>query len=95
MLAVRRRLAEKKLPREWDVLLVEQTTQTAVAPALELHRALVGASGEYRVGPVLPDFESLWAELVSKNSQPELIRMNNRIDKFVRDEALALFLCAP
>jgi hypothetical protein len=43
----------------------------------------------------LPDFEALWAELVSKTSQPELIRMNNRIDKFVRDEALALFLCAP
>ena len=90
MLAARRRMAEKRLPREWDVLLVEQTTQTADAPARELHRAVAGASGEYRAGPVLPNFEALWAELASKTSQPELIRMNNRIDRFVRNEALAL-----
>ena len=95
MLAARRRLAEKKLPRECDVLLVEQTKQTADAPALELHRAGDGASGEYRAGPVLPEFEALWAELVSQTSQLQLARMNNRVDRFVRDEALALFLCAP
>ena len=90
MLAARRRLTEKKLPREWDVLLGEQTTQTADAPVLELHHAVAGASDEYRAGPVLPNFEGLWAELVIKTSQPELIRMNNRIDRFVRNEALAL-----
>ena len=94
-LLVRRRLAEKALPREWDVLLLEQTTQTADAPALELHRAFAGASGEYRAGPVLPEFEALWMELVSKTSQLEMARLNNRVDRLVRDEALALFLCAP
>jgi ABC-type transport system substrate-binding protein len=91
----RRRLAEKVLPREWDVLLLEQVTQTADAPTLELHRAFVGATGEYRAGPVVPEFEALWAELVRQTSQVRLARMNNRIDRFVHDEALALFLCAP
>lgn len=77
MLAAWRRLAEKRLPREWDVLFVEQTTQTADAPALELHRAVAGASGEYRAGPVLPNFEALWAELkglTARQLAPEHLR---------------------
>ena len=44
MLAARRRLAEKRLPREWDVLLVEQTTQTANAPARPRKAGLTGES---------------------------------------------------
>jgi ABC-type transport system substrate-binding protein len=94
-LQARRRLAEKVLPREWDVLLLEQVTQTADAPTLELHRAFVGATGEYRAGPVVPEFEALWEKLVRQTSQLKLARMNNRIDRFVYDESLALFLCAP
>ncbi len=94
-LQARRRLAEKVLPREWDVLLLEQVTQTADAPTLELHRAFVGATGEYRAGPVVPEFEALWAELTRQTSQLRLNQMNNRVDRFVYDEALALFLCAP
>ncbi len=77
MLAARRRLAEERLPREWDVLLVEQTTQTADAPALELYRAGDGASGEYRAGPVLLDFVALWAELVSKTSSRRTARRSS------------------
>ncbi|MGI9089894.1 MAG: hypothetical protein ACR2GG_02185, partial [Gemmatimonadaceae bacterium] len=52
MLEARRRLAEKTVPREWDILIFEQTTQTADAPTLELHRAFVGQTGEYRAGPI-------------------------------------------
>ncbi len=91
----RRRLAEKVLPQEWDVLLLEQVTQTADAPPLELHRALVGLTGEYRAGPVVPEFEALYAQLVRQTSQVKLAQVTNRLDRFVHDEALALFLCAP
>lgn len=91
----RRRLAEKTAPREWDILLIEQTTQTADAPTLELHRAFVGVTGEYRAGPVVPEFEALWAELRRQTSQVKQAWVNNRIDRFVHNEALALFLCAP
>jgi hypothetical protein len=95
MLEARRRLAEKAVPRAWDILLLEQTTQTADAPTLELHRAFVGSGGEYRAGPVVPEFEALWEELRRQISVVKQIWMQNRIDRFVRDEALALFLCAP
>ncbi len=91
----RRRLAQKTLPREWDILLWEQVTQTADAPPHELHRAFVGATGEYRAGPVVPEFESLYARLARQTSQLRMIGLSNGIDRFVRDEALALFVCAP
>ncbi|MDQ3555252.1 MAG: hypothetical protein M3409_00535 [Gemmatimonadota bacterium] len=68
MREARRRLAGKTVPREWDLLLLEQTTQTADAPTLELHRAFVGVSGEYRAGPAVPEFEALWAELKGQTS---------------------------
>lgn len=91
----RRRLATKTRPREWDILLYEQGSQAADAPPFELHRAFVGTTGEWRVGPVIPEFEALWAELVSHTAKPQLARVSDRIDRFVYDEALALFLCAP
>jgi hypothetical protein len=90
-----RLLAEKVLPRESDVLILEQTAQTADAPPLELHRAFVGATGEYRAGPVPPKFEALYARLTRRTSQARLAQMANRIDRVTYDEALALFLCAP
>ena len=94
-LQARRLLAEKALPREWDVLILEQVAQTADAPPLELHRTFVGLTGEYRAGPVVPGFEALYAKLKSRTSQVRLAQLANRVDQFVYDEALALFLCAP
>jgi len=94
-LQARRRLAEKERPREWDVFILEQGTQTADAPTLELHHAVVGASGEYRAGPVVLAFEALYAQLTRRTSQVRLALMANRIDRFVSNQDLALFLCAP
>jgi ABC-type transport system substrate-binding protein len=92
---IRRRLAEKALPREWDVLVLEHGVQAADAPPHELHRAFVGATGEFRAGPVVPEFESLYAKLERHTSQVGLVRASNRIDRFLYEEAFALFLCAP
>ncbi len=91
---VRRRLAEKAVPLDWDILIWEQTAQAADGVVLELHRAFVGASGEYRAGPVVPEFEELYAELVGETSRLKMAHLSHRIDLFVHDEALALFLCA-
>jgi ABC-type transport system substrate-binding protein len=91
----RRRLAERDLPREWDILIWEQAAQAADGPPLELHRAFVGETGEYRAGPVVPEFEALYAELVRETDRLKQTRISYRIDKLVHDEALALFLCAP
>ncbi len=91
----RRRLAEKRGSFEWDLLLLQQTSQAADAPPLEQHRAFVGESGEFRAGPVVPEFESLYAELTRQTSTAGLALAARRVDRFVYDEALALFLCAP
>ncbi len=94
-LEARRRLAEKDLPREWDIFVCEQWAQAADAPPLELHRAFIGASGEWRAGPVVPEFEALWAELVRETAKVKIAQVSDRIDRLVYDEALALFLCSP
>ncbi len=94
-LQARRRLAEKERPRAWDVFILDQGTQTADAPTLELHRAVVGETGEYRAGPLVPAFETLYAEFTRQTSQVQLALMANRIDRFVYNQDLALFLCAP
>lgn len=90
----RRRLAAKQ-PRDWDVLLVEQGSQSVDVPPLELHRAFVGRSGEFRAGPVDARFEELFADLRSHTSQALQVLAANRIDRYVTQEALALFLVAP
>ncbi|MDP9430234.1 MAG: ABC transporter substrate-binding protein [Actinomycetota bacterium] len=90
----RRRLAAKE-HRDWDVLLLEQGSQSADVPPLELHRAFVGRSGEFRAGPVDPRFEELFAALVAQTSQVRQVVAANRIDRYVTGQALALFLVAP
>jgi len=94
-LPVRRRLAEKKLAQGWDILILGHGAQFAESVVAELHRAFVGATGEFRAGPVVPEFESLFVELAAKTTPPEQAEVSGRIDRFVRDEALALSLCAP
>lgn len=91
----RRSLAEGRTPPEWDILLMEVGPQTADAPPIELHRAFVGATGELRAGPVLPEFEDLYSELMRQTTNVGLSRLSYEIDQYVHHEALALFLCAP
>ncbi len=90
-----RALAEKERPRTWHVLIVQQGMQSIDGVALELHRAFAGATGEYRAGPVVPAFEELYADLPRHTTQIALVRHANAIDRLVREQALALFLCAP
>lgn len=95
-----RRLAEKRSPKEWDVLLhswsdARSSGQTTDAPPLELHRGFVGESGEFRAGPVVPEFEEMYEGLTRHTRKPLLARASYRIDKLVYEEALALFLVAP
>ena len=93
--ASRRLLAAKATPRPWDLLIHEQGAQAADGVALELHRAFVGATGEWRAGPVLPEFEARYAALVRETSRLAIAELTHGLDRWVHDEALALFLCAP
>ncbi len=94
-LDVRRKLATRERPRDWDILLFEQSGQVADAPALEFHRTFVGETGEFCAGPVIPEFEELYKKLVSETSPLAMAHTSYLIDKFVYDQALALFVCAP
>ncbi len=94
-LDTRRRLAERSRPHAWDVLIWQHAPQAADSAVLELHRAVVGVSGEYRAGPIVAGFEELYARLVSETSRLKMAPIAHRIDHFVHEEALALFLCAP
>lgn len=91
----RRRLAHKDGPQGWDVLLLDHGAQSADAPPLELHRALVGRTGEFRSGPVVPRFEQLFAQLASQTGPARQALAANRVDRYVTRQALALFLLAP
>ncbi|MDP5181715.1 ABC transporter substrate-binding protein [Blastococcus sp. BMG 814] len=90
-----RRRQAAKLPRDWDVLLLEQGSQSVDVPPLELHRAFAGRSGEFRAGPVDPEFERLFGRLTAQRSQVRQVLAANRLDRYVTDQALALFLVAP
>jgi len=95
LLRVQRKLIEKDRPLDWDILIQEQGAQTTDTVVLELHRAFVGATGEFRAGPVVAGFELLYRERLAETSALKIAHLAHRVDKFVFDEAYALFLYAP
>ena len=94
-LELRRALASKQQPRPWDLLVYAQSGQSIDAPPLEMHRAFVGETGEFRAGPVLPAFEALYQKLVEQTSPLAQVEASWHIDRYVHDEALVLSLCSP
>lgn len=92
---VQRQLIEKDRPLDWDIFLQEQGAQAADTVVLDLHRAFVGATGEFRAGPVAAGFELLYRERLAETSALKIAHLAHRVDKFVFDEAYALFLYAP
>jgi hypothetical protein len=43
----------------------------------------------------LPEFNKLYAEMAAQIDGQKLVKVAEQIDRYVYDEALALFLCAP
>jgi len=65
------------------------------APPAAVHREFFGADGAFRVGPELPEFDHLYAEMTVQLDGATRGEVAGRIDTYAYDEALALFLCAP
>jgi len=86
---------EKKLPPAWDVLLHGWFDLSSEAPPAAVHREFFGADGAFRVGPELPEFNQLYAEMTAQLDGARLGEVAGKIDSYVYDEALAIFLCAP
>jgi ABC-type transport system substrate-binding protein len=95
MLAGARALVEKKLDPPWDLLLHAWFDLSSELPPAAVHREFFGSDGAFRAGPEDQGFDRLYAELLSKTDPHEAVAVAERIDSYVLDEALALFLCAP
>jgi len=95
MLAGSRMLMEKKLPLPWDILIFGWFDLSSEAPPAAVHREFFGADGAFRAGPELPEFNRLYTEMVAQIDGEKLVKVAEQIDRYVFDEALALFLCAP
>jgi len=86
---------EKKLPPTWDVLLHGWFDLSSEAPPAAVHREFFGADGAFRAGPELPEFDRLYADMTVQLDGAKRGEVAGRIDTYVYDEALAIFLCAP
>lgn len=90
-----RKLAEKRQKPDWDVFVYGWSGQTVDAPPLELHYNFVGKNGWLRSGDVIPEFEKMYDEFTGQTNVLLQAKMSYDIDKFVYDNALALFMCSP
>ena len=90
-----RNLAERNGAPDWDVFVYNWSGQTTDAPPLELHYHFVGANGALKVGETIPEFERMYDEFTEQTNVLMQAKKAYDLDKFVYDEALALFLCSP
>jgi len=95
ILAGTRMLVEKKLVPPWDMLIFGWFDLSSEAPPAAVHREFFGSDGAFRAGPELPEFNRLYSEMAAQIDGQKLVKIAAQIDRYVFDEALALFLCAP
>ncbi|MGH7727579.1 MAG: ABC transporter substrate-binding protein [Vulcanimicrobiaceae bacterium] len=90
-----RALAEGKLAAPFDVLLNFWFDISSEAAPAMIHREFFGDDGAFRIGPQIPEFDRLYTELVRRTVATELTAQVEKIDRYVHDRALGLFLCSP
>ncbi len=91
----KRVLAEKKLIPNWDIFLANPYALFYEGTPAYFHREFLGIDGAFRAGPTLPEFDELFEDMASETDQQLLLEKAKNVDRFVFNEALALFLCAP
>src|SRR5919202_366104 len=95
LLAAQHALVEKILPLPFDVLIHSWFDLTSDAPPAVLHREYYHSGGAFRVGPPMPEFEELMGRFIMQTDPAKLEEIAKEIDRFVYDQALSVFLCAP
>ncbi|WP_411969445.1 ABC transporter substrate-binding protein [Geodermatophilus sp. YIM 151500] len=90
-----RALVEKKLDLPWDVLVHGWFDLSSEAPPAAVHREYFGRDGAFRAGPPDEGFDALFDEMRVQLGGEALVRVAEKIDAYVHDQALALFVCAP
>ena len=94
-LAGARVLVEKKLDMGWDLLVHGWFDLSSEAPPAAVHREFFGLDGAFRAGPPIEHFDALFDRMKVALDGGELVRIAEEIDRYVYDQALAVFLCAP
>ncbi len=95
LLAAQHALVEKVLPLPFDVLVHAWLDLAADAPPAVLHREFFHSTGAFRAGPPIAEFEELIGRFAVATDPGTLGELTTEIDRFVYDQALSVFLCAP
>ncbi|HZD71974.1 MAG TPA: ABC transporter substrate-binding protein [Actinomycetes bacterium] len=95
LLAAQHALVEKVLPLPFDVLVHAWFDLSADAPPAVLHREFFHSTGAFRTGPPIAELEQLLTRFAVTTDAVALGQLATDIDRFVYDQALGVFLCAP
>jgi len=87
------RLAGAPVP-DWDILLHAGFDYSPAYPGQFLFRYM-GKGGPYRMVQEDPAFEGMWAELVRTLDQREQQKVVRHMEKYLYDQAYAVFLYSP
>lgn len=95
LVAAQKALIEKTLPQPFDVLIHAWFDLASDYPPAVIHREYFHSLGAFRVGPVIDEFEDLFAKSVIETDTDKLTELAKDIDRLVYDQALNIFLCCP
>jgi ABC-type transport system substrate-binding protein len=95
LLAGARAMVEKKLELPWDLLVHAWFDLSSEAPPAAVHREFFGRDGAFRAGPLDKEFDDLFGRMAVELDGRALVQIAEEIDRYVFDNALAVFLCAP
>lgn len=88
-------LVEKELPAPFDLLIHAWFDLSADAPLAAIHREFFARDGAFRAGPPIERFDELFDDYRLELDPDTFDERAAAIDRFVHDEALAVFLCNP
>lgn len=85
----------KTEPEGWDIKLVWHFDWSPQYPLGVVHREFFGKSGAFRAAPEDAGFDALYAKLLRTPQQPEQEGIVREVERYVFDNAKALFLFSP
>ncbi len=94
-LTVRAVITKEEPPADFDVKLEWYFDWTPQYPVACVHREFFGKDGVLRQGPEDPAFDALYAKLLKTNKEPAQEGVVREVERYIRDEAKALFLYSP
>lgn len=86
---------EEEEPEGWDIKLVWYFDWSPQFPVGVVHREFFGRDGQFLSGPPVERFDAYYQQLLRAPHQPQQEELVREIERFLHDEAWALFLFSP